>query len=145
MTYRPQFFHLSEFVCKEVYEKYGEQAYLFLDEKIVIQIDTIRRMLNKPITINNWADGGRFSQRGLRCNTCTLVREKTLKNQIYLSAHVLGLAVDFDVQDMTADEVRLWIAVNKDKLPYNMRLEKNTTWVHLDCFNNGNKLTFFNP
>ena len=72
------------------------------------------------------------------------LKEKTLKNQLYLSAHVLGLAVDFNVQGMTDGEVAIWIAYNKDKLPYNMRLERDTVgWTHLDCFNNGNKLTCF--
>lgn len=146
MIYRPSFFHLTEFVCKDVYEKYGDMAWLFLDEKIVVTIDQIRRMLNKPITINNWYEGGQFSQRGLRCNTCSLIKEKTLKNQLYLSAHVLGMAVDFNVHGMTDGEVAVWIAYNKDKLPYNMRLERDTVgWTHLDVFDNGNKLTFFNP
>jgi len=145
MLYRPQNFHLTELVCKDVYDKYGDMAWLFLDEKIVITIDTIRRLLNKPITINNWWDGGSYSQRGLRCNICDIPKGKTINDELYMSAHCLGMAVDFDVKGMTADDVRLWIAVNKDKLPYNMRLEKNVSWTHLDCYNNGSKLTFFEP
>ncbi len=145
MLYRPQFFTITELVCPHVYNKFGGLAFLFLDERIVITIDTIRRLINKPITVNTWADGGEFSQRGLRCNLCSLVKDKTLANQLYMSAHVLGMAMDFDVENMTADDTRLWIALNKDKLPYNMRLEKNVDWVHLDVYNNGNKLTFFEP
>lgn len=145
MLYRPQNFHLTELVCEHVYKKFRDTAWMFLDEKIVIQLDTIRRLLNKPITVNTWWDMGSFSQRGLRCNLCSLVKDKTLAGELYMSAHNLGMAVDFDVQGMTADDVRLWIAVNKDKLPYNMRLEKSVDWVHLDVYNNGNKLTFFNP
>ncbi len=145
MLYRPQHFSLNELVCKHVYDKFGDFAWVFLDEKAVITLDTIRRLLGKPITVNTWADGGEFSQRGLRCNICSLVKNKTLANELYMSAHVLGMAMDFDVEGVGADEVRVWIAANKDKLPYNMRLEKGVSWVHLDCFNNGSKLTFFNP
>ena len=145
MVYRPQYFSLNELVCKHVYDKFGDFAWTFLDEKVVITLDTIRRLIGKPITVNTWADGSEFSQRGLRCNICSLVKEKTLANQLYMSAHILGMAMDFDVEGMSADEVRVWIAVNKDKLPYNIRLERGTAWVHLDVYDNGTKLTFFNP
>ena len=145
MLYRPQHFHLTELVCKEVYDKFGDKSWLFLDEKIIITIDTIRRLLNKPITINDWYEGGKFSQRGLRCNICSIPKGKTIKDELYMSAHCLGMAVDFNVEGLTEADIHLWIAVNKDKLPYNMRIENDTIgWVHLDCYNNGNKLTFFN-
>jgi hypothetical protein len=57
MVYRPQYFWLTELVCKQVYNKYGDKAWLFLDDKAVVTLDWIRRTLNKPITINNWWDG----------------------------------------------------------------------------------------
>ena len=118
---------------------------MFMDERIVVTIDTIRRLIGKPITINNWDSGGEFDERGLRCNICPIVKNKTFLGELYLSAHVLGRAVDFNVQGMNPQEVSIWIAFNKDKLPYNMRIEKDTdTWTHLDVFDTGNKLTFFN-
>ena len=145
MIYRPQFFRLEELVCKEVFFKHGDRAWMFLDEKIVIQIDTIRRLIGKPIIINDWVDGGTFDERGLRCNICPIVKNKTFLGELYLSAHVLGKAVDFNVQGMTPQDVTLWIAFNKDKLPYNMRIEKDTdTWTHIDVYDTGSKLTFFN-
>ena len=80
MIYRPQHFILEEFVCKEVFYKYGERSWMFLDEKIIITIDTIRRLIGKPITINNWDSGGEFDERGLRCNICPIVKNKTFIN-----------------------------------------------------------------
>lgn len=145
MIYRPQYFHLTELVCKHVYDKFGEKAWLFLDEKAVVTLDTIRRMLGKAITVNNWYDGGGFDERGLRCIQCSIVKQKSLKNEVYLSAHILGRAFDFDVDDMTAGEVRLWIAVNKNKLPYNIRLENDINWCHLDTIDTGNKVYIFKP
>ena len=73
------------------------------------------------------------------------MKEKTDAGQLYMSAHILGMAMDFDIKDLDADKSRLWIAVNKEKLPYNIRLERNVGWVHLDVYDNGNKLTFFQP
>jgi hypothetical protein len=143
MTYRPQHFILEELVCPDVHKKYGEMAWQFLDEKAVITLDWIARTLNKKVTVNTWHGGGTFTQRGLRCNLCQLVKDKTNKGQLYLSAHILGKAFDFDVEGMTADEVRIWIALNKDKLPYNIRLEEGVSWVHMDCEDTGKKISFF--
>jgi hypothetical protein len=145
MVYRPQYFWLTELVCKQVYNKYGDKAWLFLDDKAVVTLDWIRRTLNKPITINNWWDGGDYDQRGLRCNLCSIVKSKTEANQIYLSAHILGRAFDFDVDGMTAGEVRVWLATHKNQLPYNIRLENHIDWVHLDTEDTGVKVYIFNP
>ena len=72
---------------------------------------------------------------------CSLVAEKT---RPYLSAHVLGAAFDFDVEGMLAEETRQWIEKNKADLPYPVRLEKNTTWVHLDtATEQTEKVTYF--
>jgi hypothetical protein len=143
MQYRPQYFTLKEFACPDVYNKFGDMAWQFLDDKMVITIDWIRRTLGKPITINNWHNGGEFTQRGLRCIQCSLVKDKCIKGEIYESAHILGKAVDFDVEGMSADDVRIWIALNKDKLPYNIRIERDVAWCHLDTEDTGSKITFF--
>ena len=145
MVYRPQWFALQELVCPHVFQKFGDRAWLFLDEKAVITLDWIRRTLDKPITVNDWAEGGEFSQRGLRCIQCSLVKEACNKGDVYLSAHILGRGFDFNVENMEADEVRIWLALNKNKLPYNIRLESNVPWVHCDTYDNGNRLTLFNP
>ena len=144
MMYRPQYFWLTELVCPKVYYKFGDKAWVFLDEKAVVTLDWIRRTINKPITVNNWWDDGDYDERGLRCNQCNIVKGKTNRGEIYLSAHVLGRAFDFDVDDMDADEVRVWLALNKSKLPYNIRLEKDVGWVHLDTYDTDSKIYLFN-
>jgi hypothetical protein len=97
----------------------------------------IRKNLGKPITINNWYWNGKFSQRGLRTNVQQMFKNAFIRHVLYLSAHVLGRAVDFDVQGMKAQEVREWIVANEHLFPYKIRLEetingKPITWVHLD-------------
>lgn len=122
-------FDITELVDKDVYQLHKENAIRFFDPRILEIIDWIRENIDRPITINNWNNGGTFSQRGLRHNRSNLVKSK---NRIYLSAHVLGMAFDFDVEGKTAKEVRGWIVAHKDELPYSIRLEKDVSWVHID-------------
>jgi hypothetical protein len=90
------------------------------------------------MTVNNWKNGGRFSQRGLRHNASPMVKKKSY---MYLSAHMFGKAFDFDVSGMTSVEVREWINSNAELFPCKIRLERNMkgqpiSWVHLDTMAN---------
>ena len=138
-----QYFGIYELVDKATFDKFGDTCWQFADIKLLETLLFIRKGLDKRITINNWYWGGGFSQRGLRTNICDIVKAKTNKNQLYLSAHVLFKAIDFDVRGMTADEVRQWIVNHIDELPHKIRLEhkinktgKTITWVHLDVYDN---------
>lgn len=54
---------------------------------------------------------------------------------MYISAHTLGRAIDFNVKDMTHDEVNDVIRQNADKFEYPIRLELNTDgWSHIDTY-----------
>ena len=143
--YRPQYFELHELVCPHVYRVWGEKAWMYLDEKGLITIDWLRRTIGKSMTINDWYEGGTFDQRGLRCILCDIVKEKSDKGELYVSAHLLGKGYDADIKGLTAEEVRLWLSKNKDKLPYNIRVEKGVKWLHIDVYDTGNKITFINP
>lgn len=132
-----KYFKIQELVCKHVYEKWGEKAWQFLDDKLLANLEWIRERLGKPIVINNWAQGGQFSQRGLRCNCCILCIEKTDLRKVYLSQHIFGKAVDFDVVGMSAEEVRRWIMSHASELPYPIRMEDRVNWVHLDTMDSG--------
>ena len=131
-----KYFGIKELVCPHVYERWGEMAWQFLDERLLANLDFIREGIGKPIVVNNWAQGGQYSQRGLRCNCCILVIEKTDLRKVYLSQHIFGKAVDFNVVGMDAESVRKWIKTHAKKLPYPCRLEENVSWVHLDVMNN---------
>lgn len=126
-----KYFGIKELVCPHVYELHGESAWQFLDDRMLANLEFIREGIGKPIIVNNWAKGGQYSQRGLRCCVCALVREKSMLEKPYLSDHVLARGVDFNVQGMTAQEVRDWLELHKEELPYNVRIEKGVNWVHL--------------
>lgn len=140
-----KYFIIQELVCKHTYMQFGERAWQFLDTELLHTLLVIRKAINKPIYINNWDSGGPLSQRGLRCNICQLVKDKTKANSIYLSSHCNGAGVDFDVSGMTAEQVRQWITKNEVLLPYPIRLESGVTWVHLDVYDtlSGKKINYF--
>lgn len=139
------YFGIKELVCKDVYTKFGDKAWSFFDDRLLATLLWIRENIGKPMTINTWANGGQFSQRGLRCNLCALVADKTKKGQLYVSAHMEGTGCDFDVQGMTAAQVRQWLINYKHMLPYPIRVEDGTSWVHIDLRNDGSagKLILF--
>lgn len=140
------YFGIKELVCKDVYYKFGEKAWEFFDTRLLCVLLWIREGTGLPIVVNNWHKGGNLSQRGLRCNLCQIVAEKTKKGQLYLTTHGFGEAVDFDVIGMTSQQTRQWIINNKHNLPYPIRMELDTpTWTHIDVRNNdtNNKIILF--
>jgi len=143
MPIKTKHFQLHELVCDHIYKKYGQQAWQFIDPRLKITIDWIREHISRPVYINNYEWGGSQTQSGVRCNLCQLVKTKTDKRQVYMSAHCTANAVDFSVKGMEAEAVRNWL-VNQT-LPYPIRLEAGVDWVHLDCRNAGQKVYFFNP
>jgi hypothetical protein len=140
------YFKIEEMVCPHVYNAFSDQAWSFFDMRLLITLDRIRELINKPIIINTWKDGGQFDERGFRCIKCDLVKTAIAENKIYVSPHMTGQAVDFDVQGLVAEEVRNWLVVNRMKLPYQIRLEQDVNWVHLDtrAFKD-ERIHFFKP
>lgn len=140
------YFRTEEMVCRHVYERFGERALDFIDSRLKETLVVLREKLDRPIYINNWVWGGDKTQRGLRCNVCTIVREQTALEKPYLSAHVFGKGVDFNVKGMTAQQVRDWLKQNQILLPYPIRVESDVTWVHVDVMDygqKGDKISYF--
>ena len=38
---------------------------------------------------------------------------------------------------MTAEQMRSKIKANANLLPYNVRIEADVTWLHIDCYDDG--------
>lgn len=120
------FFDIDELVCDHTYAKWGEKAWQFLDTDYLHALLVVRRdIIKRPM----WCNGSQKKQRGLRCNRCQMVREKS---SVYLSAHCLGKAGDFSISGMTAEQARQAIKANAHLLPCNVRLEKGVSWLHMD-------------
>lgn len=135
-----KYFSLSEMFCPHIVSKFGELAWQFPDIRLLAVLLWLRTSLNKAIYINN---GKNLTQRGMRCNLCKIVKDMAVA---YLSSHILGSGIDFTVEGMTPDEVRNWIVAHQAELPFNIRLERSKTWVHLDVRNETDeKIVWFNP
>ena len=123
-----RFFDIDELVCDHTYAKWGEKAWQFLDTYLLWCLLIIRRDIVKlPLYCN----GKNQHQRGLRCNMCAEVKNK---KAVYLSAHILGKALDLTcgVPSMTAEKMRQLIKVNADLFPCNIRIEGGVSWLHFD-------------
>lgn len=121
-----QFFQIRELVCNHTHSEWGERAWQFLDTAYLACLLVIRRdILQLPMICNH----DNANQRGLRCNLCQTVKDKT---KLYLSSHVLGQAGDFTVQGITAEEARSRIRNNAHLLPFPIRLEDGVDWLHFD-------------
>lgn len=138
-------FIIQELVCQDVYNKFREKAWQFFDPRLIITLDWIRNRMNKPIYVNNWDIGGKFDERGLRCNLCSLVKNATDKDMLYMTSHLRAQAADFDIPGMVAEEIRRWLIARKNFLPYPIRVEDDVSWCHLDVQDTGEKLYIFKP
>lgn len=120
------YFQVSELVCPHTHAEWGERSWQFLDTAFLHNLLVIRRdILKVPMVCNH----GNQTQRGLRCNCCELVQQKT---SVYLSSHKFGKAGDFTVEDMTAQEARSLIRNHASLLPYPLRMEGGVSWLHID-------------
>lgn len=131
------YFGIEELVCHHVYDKFRDYAWQFFDPRLLDTLLVIRENIGKPIYVNDWDMGGNFSQRGLRCNICPIIKEKTALEKLYMTSHNQGMGVDFDVKGMVAEDVRKWIKDNQILLPHPVRLEEDVNWVHLDVRSDG--------
>lgn len=139
-----KYFSLVELVGPKEYNRDKDLCWRYLRTEFLHNLLVIRKdILKVPIYANNWNAGGKFDERGFRCNISDILRSKTASGQLYISAHSLGCALDFDAKGMTAEEARKKIIESGSLLPYPIRLEKDVTWVHFDTFDTigGNKST----
>lgn len=128
-----KYFQLKELVCPHCVNTFGDNAWQFISTELLSIIYTLRtQIIKKPMIINSTIII--LTQRGLRCNICQLCKDKTNSNKIYMTAHGLGKAVDFTVNDMSAEEVRQLIKDNIDQFEYPIRLEEDVDWIHIDCY-----------
>lgn len=120
------YFEVRELVCDHIYARWGEASWQFLDTALLHTLLVLRtEVLKRPLICNT----STAHQRGMRCNMCDIVRGK---NRAYLSAHVLGKALDLTVEGMTAEQARTVIKKQFYNLPYPVRIEGGVSWLHID-------------
>ena len=120
--YRPKYFQWYELMPSKKYQNYW---LILMDERILITLDEVRKYYGRPVTVNNWYWGGKFNSRGWR--------EQNDQDGATLSQHKFGRAVDFDVYQIPAEEVRN--DIRKGKFPLITCIERDVSWVHIDVRN----------
>ena len=139
-----KYFKITELVCPHTYKRYGDMSWMFLDTEALHTLLVLREdILQVPLICNSYSIG--LTQRGLRCNLCELIKEKTENDELSLTAHGNGKAWDLTSPKMTADEMRRKISQKSHLLPYPVRIEKGVKWLHVDNYDIGNsqKITYF--
>ena len=120
-----KYFSVKELVCPHVYQLHGENSIRFFRKEYLETILFLRRHFGVKMYCNHQE----MTQRGARCNICDLVKEK---KQSYLSGHLLWCGGDWTFEGYTAEQMRSEIKGISHLLPYNIRLEKGVSWVHID-------------
>ena len=144
-----KYFKAKELVSPDVYKIHGESALKYISKDILIFLDTLREDLGVPILVNRSNYG--ITQRGLRTTVDELVKNKVKSNTLYLSAHILGRAVDFEVPNMNLREVANIIINNPSRYNTITRIENpditlKDGYIHVDNIETGkNGIYIFNP
>lgn len=119
-------FSIKELVDPKTYKEWGENAWQLLNEDALLMLHGIRTFIDRPITVNSWDWRGALQYRGFRPADCPVGARA--------SWHKSGRAFDFDVQGMSAVQVRKLLLENQDDslLLGIMRMEDRVPWVHAD-------------
>jgi hypothetical protein len=129
MNYTCRHFRIEELVPKDVFEKFGDRSWQFLNPVALKALDNIREHFDDYVTVNNWLWGGPFQARGFRPMWSNVGAS--------LSQHRLGNAFDLDVDNLSAKAVRAEIILHKHHPHFRdiNCLEADVNWVHFDCRN----------
>jgi len=137
--YKCKHFKIYELTDPVTYKAYGEQAWDFFTDEILMSIDGVRDFFGVSVTANDWYWRGNLQWRGYRPKWCQIGATR--------SQHRICNAVDCDIKGISAEHARQEIVANKDdpRLQHIMRLEGEVNWLHLDCKPTENRIRVFNP
>jgi hypothetical protein len=127
-------FDVREFVPPSIWNRFGTSSTWFIRPEIISLAQFYRDWFEAPVRVNDWAWGGRFTERGFRLPTSS--------EGASLSQHKFGCAFDCTIDGLSADEVREEILQHeKEFMEAGLTtLESGDfapTWVHSDIRNTG--------
>ncbi len=121
-------FKAHELVDEKTFKQFGPQATTLFRDEILQGLDELRDLLNRPLIVNNWKDGGQYEWSGLR----TIDYFGGAK----WSAHRIGCAFDVKCPTMAPTKLQEFILKRSAEglLKGIKRMELATaTWTHIDC------------
>lgn len=134
---------IEELVHPDIYNKYKDKSWEFLNPKMLNIIEVLGSTFGR-IVINNWKNGGKYKDSGLRTTFGSSG-----------SAHRFGLGFDLKFLDTPNEKVYNYI-VKHQELFYELGLRRvedfkyTPTWLHIDgkpepMKSNLNEIYFFKP
>ena len=130
-------FIIQELVPPDIYETFGEGAWIYVDQAMIKALDRTRDFFVKKygpsatMVINNWHKGGPFSNRGYRSALSKVGSPKSQHRLTPLNA------IDFNIRGVSDLQVKADIIDNNEYF-FNLgwrRMESyldSPTWTHLD-------------
>lgn len=125
-------FKIHELVPPAIFTMFGENAWWFIDPRLVVLIDAMREEFGSA-TINNYKFGGKREWSGLRTPDSPWYKPT--------SQHSFGRAADMIFKDYSASGVRDLMIANQSKwlaICPSITLERDVEWVHVDVRNSVN-------
>lgn len=123
-VYIPKYFKASELVAPQYLEVWGDGALNLFDPHTLRMLDSIRRDFGEPITINNYATGGKYKESGLRAPSTSTGAKR--------SKHKKAIAFDLKANNIQA--LQDFIALHS-KSYFISRVEDfsfTKTWCHIE-------------
>jgi hypothetical protein len=92
-------------------------------------MDAVRELVDSPISVHVWI---RPTSSNIPDNDHNGENYNSLVGGASRSAHISGLACDFDVKGSTCDEIRALLEPKLEELGARMERKPGSGWVHLD-------------
>jgi hypothetical protein len=136
---KAKYFKIHELVPPDIYQRFGERAWMFIDPRLVLLIDELRNEFGRA-AVNNYYWGGSRVASGLRVPTSP--------HYSPTSQHSHGRAVDMVFSDISADDARKRVIQHPEKwlaIVPSITLESDVSWFHVDVRNNHQCINVFKP
>jgi len=121
-------FNLDELINPTIYKRWGAKSIRYIDPRLIWIAQYIRDEIQRPVTINNWANGRTFKNSGLRWY-------KENKYGDY-SRHLFGSCIDIKVKNLSGRDLYLFVLDHFEELN-NLGLTTvenykfTRSWLHL--------------
>jgi len=137
--FKCKYFAAHELVPPAIYDKWGERSFMFMDDRLLHIIDTLREEFGAA-TINNYKFGGDRQWSGLRTSDSPYYSPT--------SQHSFGRAADVLFRGHSAEKIRefikndSWLVLD---CATSVTIEEGVNWLHIDVRNNNEGLNYFKP
>lgn len=124
-TYIPKHFRPEELVPPTMFKAEGADSVRRFDPHILQAADLLREKYG-PCIINNWYDGGEYSQSGYRTDLTVGAKKSPHREGKALDLkfiHVAASKIRCDIRDGLVPEIRGLVT----------RIENGVSWLHIDC------------